>query len=101
MNNPPGRGLCRVPPSTAARQTGSLPVEMERASFETSDAPALVEASLACPLCLHAVDWVSAGRGAQAAIACRCRACGHARDVELTGEQLLVLALLDDDVLIA
>ncbi len=74
---------------------------MEHATFETSDAPALVEASLACPLCLHAVDWVSAGRGAQAAVACRCRACGHAREVELTGEQLLVLALLDDDALIA
>ena len=72
---------------------------MERASFHSSDPVALVEASLACPVCLHAVDWASAGRGAQPVVACRCRHCGHAREVELSGAQLLRLAALDDDVI--
>jgi hypothetical protein len=74
---------------------------MERASFDPMDPSALVEASLACPFCLHAVDWESAGHGAEPAVACRCRGCGHTRDVALSGEQLLRLATLDYGELIA
>ena len=71
---------------------------MERASFDPSDPAALIEASLACRFCLHAVDWASAGHGAQPAIVCRCRGCGHERTLELNGAQLLRLATLDDQL---
>jgi hypothetical protein len=70
---------------------------MERATFLPDDPPCLVEASLACPICLHTCDWrVSESDGAPAAH-CRCRACAHERTVLLTGPQLLRLTLPDDD----
>jgi hypothetical protein len=70
---------------------------MEHATFLPSDPAVVVEASLACPLCLHAVDWETTGRGARAEVACRCRSCGDVRNVELSGAQLLRLAALDED----
>jgi len=74
---------------------------MERASFDSSDPAVLVEASLACPLCLHAVDWSPVGWGAQPTVVCRCRGCGDRRSVELSGIQLLRLATLDDHEVIS
>jgi hypothetical protein len=70
---------------------------MERASFLLTDPPALVDASLSCPFCLHSVVWETAGAGTQPAIECRCSGCGHTRSVELSGAQLLRLTLADDD----
>ena len=70
---------------------------MEHAGFALDDAPALVEASLSCPLCLHAVDWSPSRLGAAALVACRCRSCGDERTVELSGVQMLRLAVLDED----
>jgi hypothetical protein len=64
---------------------------MEHADFDPFDPPELADASLACPMCLHAVDWHALGAGARARIACRCRNCGHERLVELSGPQLLSL----------
>jgi hypothetical protein len=70
---------------------------MEQADFLVTDPTPLVEAALACPVCLHGVDWELAGFGAQAGIACRCRGCGARRAVALSGAQLLRLATLEDD----
>ncbi|HEY3185934.1 MAG TPA: hypothetical protein VGJ70_00575 [Solirubrobacteraceae bacterium] len=70
---------------------------MEQARFLATDPAPLVEASLACPVCLHAVDWQVAGFGAQPAVACRCRGCDAERVVALSGSQLLRLATLEDD----
>jgi hypothetical protein len=70
---------------------------VEQASFLLTDPPALVQASLACPLCLHAVDWRDAGTGADPAVECECRNCGHERTVYLSAGQMLRLTLADDD----
>jgi len=64
---------------------------VERADFLPTDPMSLVEASLACPRCLHAVDWRAAGFGTAPAVECRCRACGHVRTVALSAHQLLRL----------
>jgi hypothetical protein len=70
---------------------------VEHASFLLTDPPALVQASLACPVCLFSVDWQDAGAGTQPAVECACRNCGHTRVVELSGAQMLRLTLADDD----
>ncbi len=70
---------------------------MERADFVMSDPMCLVEAALSCPLCLHAVDWRTAGFGAHPTVRCTCRTCGHARPVRLSGPQLLRLTAGQED----
>jgi hypothetical protein len=70
---------------------------VEQASFLLTDPPALVQASLACPLCLHSVGWCDAGSGTDPAVECECRNCGHERVVHLTAGQMLRLTLADDD----
>jgi hypothetical protein len=65
---------------------------VEHPDFAPTDPPELAEASLSCPMCLHAVDWHVNGSGAQVVVACRCRHCDHERAVELSGPQLLSLA---------
>lgn len=70
---------------------------MEHADFQFTDTRTMVEASLACPRCLHAIAWESVGAGAQPAIACRCTHCGHERTVELSGAQMLRLTMPDGD----
>ena len=70
---------------------------MEHASFELIDPPAVVQASLSCPICLHATEWVPSGAGAQPAVDCTCTHCGHERTVLLTAAQRLRLSLADDD----
>jgi uncharacterized Zn finger protein len=65
---------------------------MERASFHPDDPWCLVDASLACPRCLHAVDW-DLVRGEPPSARCRCRNCGHSRSVALTGAQTVRLGL--------
>ncbi|HEY3018628.1 MAG TPA: hypothetical protein VGJ32_00460 [Solirubrobacteraceae bacterium] len=69
--------------------------DLEHASFYETDPDCLVEAALACPACLHAVDWRPAGTGSDAAVDCRCRHCGHARTVALSGAQSLRLLLAE------
>lgn len=71
--------------------------EVENASFRLTDPPALVEASLSCPVCLHAVTWEASGEGAQPFVHCRCLHCDHGRKVLLTAVQRLRLELADDD----
>jgi hypothetical protein len=71
--------------------------DVEHASFLLTDPPALVQASLACPMCLHSVDWCDTGAGSEPAVECECRHCGHERRVELSAAQMLRLTLADDD----
>jgi hypothetical protein len=71
--------------------------DMEHASFLLTDPPALVQAALACPVCLHSVEWEDAGAGVQPAVDCECRNCGHVRTVHLTAAQMLRLTVADDD----
>jgi hypothetical protein len=71
--------------------------DMETATFQFTDSRTTVNASLACPHCLHAVAWEPVGAGAQPAIECHCPHCGHDRTVELNGAQMLRLTIDDGD----
>ena len=93
MDNPPGWVVLAARPSTPTERSAFLTEILEQASFYDTDPDALVEAALACPLCLHAVDWRPAGTGSEAAVECRCRHCAHARTVALSGAQSLRLLL--------
>jgi hypothetical protein len=81
---------------TCASQTSCIQ-RMETATFQFTDSRTTIEASLACPRCLHAVAWEPVGAGAQPAVECRCTQCGDARVVELTGAQMLRLTIDDGD----
>jgi hypothetical protein len=70
---------------------------MEKASFQFTDSRSVIDASLACPRCLHGVTWEPVGAGAQPAIACHCGGCGHDRTVETSGAQILRLTMADGD----
>ena len=66
----------------------------EAASFRGKEDSRLVEASLACRVCLSgAIDWSLRVEDWDHEVVCRCRACGDERVVSLTGEQALRLAL--------
>ncbi len=67
---------------------------METASFLPHDPAELVQASLACPVCLRGdVGWWLDEDDAGYIVACDCRACGHGRRVGLTDGQALRLVL--------
>jgi len=66
----------------------------ELAAFRGDDAPALVDASLSCRVCLSgAVEWSLSAGVWEAEVECCCHSCGYVRTVSLTGEQALRLAL--------
>jgi hypothetical protein len=66
----------------------------ETASFRGNDHAWLVEASLACRVCLSGqIDWALRVADWDHEVVCRCRDCGDERVVSLTGEQALRLAL--------
>jgi hypothetical protein len=66
----------------------------ETATFRADDEPCLVEASLACLVCLSGdIRWWLRGDQWDAEAVCRCADCGHERAVSLTGEQALRLSL--------
>jgi hypothetical protein len=68
--------------------------QLETATFRGDDHAWLVEASLACRVCLSGqVDWSLRVAEWDHEVVCRCRACGDERVVSLTGEQALRLAL--------
>lgn len=68
--------------------------EVETAAFRGDDAECMVAAGLSCRRCLSGeVDWVLALEPWDETARCRCRSCGHRREVSLTGEQALRLAL--------
>jgi hypothetical protein len=67
---------------------------LELASFRGDDDPTLVAAALACRACLSGdVDWSLLIDDFDAEAICRCRHCGYTREVSLTSEQALRLAL--------
>jgi hypothetical protein len=66
----------------------------ETATFRGDDHVCLVEASLACSVCLSGdVEWSLRSDAWDAKVLCRCGACGYERTVWLTGEQALRLTL--------
>lgn len=66
----------------------------ETASFRADDDSCLVEASLACRVCLSSdIEWALEVDSYEADVHCRCRACGHVRTVSLTGSQALRLCV--------
>ena len=66
----------------------------ETATFRPDDAVCLVEASLACRVCLSGeVEWALRVDEWDAAVECTCRECGNTRTVSLTGYQALRLSL--------
>ena len=70
----------------------------ETASFRGDDQTCLVEASLACRVCLSGqIDWSLRVAAWDHEVVCRCRACGDERVVSLTGDQALRLALESDE----
>jgi hypothetical protein len=68
----------------------------ETATFRPDDDVCLVEASLACRVCLSDdVEWSLRTDDWDPEVACRCRRCGDSRTVSLTGYQALRLSLDD------
>jgi hypothetical protein len=66
----------------------------ETATFRGDDHAWLVQASLACRVCLSGqIDWSLRVEAWDHEVVCRCRSCGDERVVSLTGEQALRLAL--------
>jgi hypothetical protein len=69
---------------------------LELASFRGDDDPCLIEASLACRVCLSGdVEWSLRLDDFDAEVVCCCRACGYERTVSLTSDQALRLSLQD------
>jgi hypothetical protein len=67
----------------------------ELATFRGDDDPRLVEAALACRVCLSGdVDWsLEVGEWGDGTVQTRCRGCGDVRTVSLNWEQALRLSL--------
>jgi hypothetical protein len=66
----------------------------EVAIFRGDDDPALVEAALACRVCLSGeVDWALEVGEFDGQVHCRCRRCGERRTLSLTADQALRLSL--------
>ena len=66
----------------------------ETVIFRGDDAPCLVQASLACRVCLSGdVEFSLAGECWDIEVECRCLSCGARRTVGLTDEQALRLSL--------
>lgn len=66
------------------------------ARFRADDPAALVEASLACPVCLHGAEvrWCSSLALWDESVSCRCGHCGTCWRLEVDMEQALRLELL-------
>lgn len=70
----------------------------ETANFRGDDQICLVEASLACRVCLSGqIDWSLRVEDWDHEVVCHCRACGDERVVSLTGDQALRLALQQNE----
>lgn len=66
----------------------------ETATFRPDDDLRLVEASLACRVCLSDdIEWSLHPDDWDPEVECRCRRCGDSRTVSLTGYQALRLSL--------
>jgi hypothetical protein len=66
----------------------------EPANFRGDDEPCLVQAALACRMCLSgAVAWSLEVDEWEAQVECSCRDCGHRRVMSLNSQQALRLYL--------
>ena len=73
---------------------------VELTSFRGDDDPSLVEAALACRVCLSGdVQWALRLAEFDGQADCACRRCGHRRVLSLTSEQALRLYLHREDAL--
>jgi hypothetical protein len=71
----------------------------EGTTFRGDDPDCLVAAGLACRVCLSGnVDWSLHCEPWDDRVQCACRDCGHRREVSLTSEQALRLALSRETV---
>jgi hypothetical protein len=68
----------------------------DTARFRSDDPDELVEASLACPICLQSesIDWVAALDGYDPSVECRCPSCDERWRVYLAPHQALRLSVL-------
>ncbi len=68
----------------------------DTARFLPRDPDVLVEASLACPVCLHGedIEWEAALEGYDPSVQCRCLTCDARWRVYLAPEQALRLGLM-------
>ncbi len=81
-------------PAEGSAKLGAVLTLTETASFRGDDATPLVEASLACRICLSGeIDWALRMDEWDAEVECRCRGCDDMRTVSLTGEQALRLSV--------
>lgn len=66
----------------------------ETATFRGDDAVCLVEASLACRVCLSGnIEWSMRSSEWDAEVICRCDSCGDVRSIGVNGEQALRLSV--------
>jgi hypothetical protein len=68
----------------------------DTARFREDDPDALVNASLACPICLHSddVEWEAALEGYDPSVECRCPRCKERWHVYLAPQQVLRVGLM-------
>jgi hypothetical protein len=68
----------------------------DTARFRVDDPDELVQASFACPLCLHGdeVEWELGGDGYDPSAQCLCRRCEQSWSVFVTPDQALRLGLM-------
>ena len=69
---------------------------IDTARFRPQDPDALVEASLACPVCLRSreVEWEARLEGYDPSVLCRCPSCQQRWRVYLAPEQALRVGLM-------
>jgi hypothetical protein len=79
-----------------ARDIGPIAALTDTARFRPDDPDALVNASLACPICLSAdtVEWDGSLQGYDPSVQCRCSSCQQQWRVYLAPEQALRLGLM-------
>jgi hypothetical protein len=66
---------------------------LPKATFDPADPQPLVDAALACPVCLYPSHWHAVSGPV---LECTCTDCGHRHALEVTGAQLLRLTVPDD-----
>ena len=68
----------------------------DTARFRADDPDELVQASFACPLCLHGdeIEWELDGDGYDPSAQCLCRRCEQSWSVFVTPDQALRLGLM-------
>ncbi len=84
----------------AGAHSGPIPVLTDTARFRPTDPDALVNASLACPVCLRSedVEWQGTLEGYDPSVRCVCPTCQARWRVYLAPEQALRVGLMHEHV---